>query len=173
MAAAFLAGEGIGPGGSPVDPVAREQARVITQKAASLGVLVLLPRDVVIARGLRADPSARTVPVQQVPIGCVIVDIGPLTIAEFTRELRLCRTVIWNGPMGLFEIGQYAGGTRAIATTLADLDATTVVGGGSTAEAVTNLGLSNRMSHVSTGGGASLQFLAGKVLPGLAVIPDR
>jgi len=103
----------------------------------------------------------------------VIADIGPLTITEFTKELKNCRTVVWNGPLGVFEIPQFSDGTKSIATVLAGLNATTVICGGSTAEAVTQLGLADKMTHVSTGGGATLQFLSGKTLPGVAVLAEK
>ncbi len=102
------------------------------------------------------------------------MDIGPATVETFARELRKCRTILWNGPMGVFEFEPFTNGTRAIAETLADLSgAITVVGGGSTAEAVEELGLTNSMNHVSTGGGASLEFLEGRDLPGVSTLPDK
>ena len=110
---------------------------------------------------------------EQIPADRIIVDIGYLTITEFTKELRRCQTVAWNGPMGVFEIPQFSNGTKSIAMVLADLDATTVIGGGSTAEAVTQLGIEGKMTHVSTGGGASLQFLSGKTLPGVEVLARK
>ncbi len=115
----------------------------------------------------------RTVPADAIPEGWVIADIGPATIAEYSRVLGTCRAVVWSGPMGVFENPAFAEGTRAIATVLADLDAVTVVGGGSTVEAVTRMGVADRMSHVSTGGGATLEFLSGETLPGVAALPDR
>jgi phosphoglycerate kinase len=173
MAATFLKGRGLDVGTSSVEPDRMAMIGTILQEAETLGVRVLLPEDLVVAGNLEAGADARVVKAGEVPAGCMIADIGPLTIAAFTRELETCRTVVWNGPMGVFEIPQFSGGTRSIATVLAGLDATTVIGGGSTAEAVTQLGLAGRMTHVSTGGGASLQFLSGKVLPGIAVLADR
>jgi len=112
--------------------------------------------------------------VSEVPANSLILDVGPRTAAMFASYLKKCKTIVWNGPMGVFEVAQFAHGTRAIAETLAGLNgATTVVGGGSTAEAVFALCLSEKMSHVSTGGGASLEFLEGKVLPGVAALLDR
>jgi phosphoglycerate kinase len=173
MAATFLKDSGRDVGISAMEPDKMELAGTIMQKAAALGVMVLLPEDLVVAGNLDDVTPARVVGADRIPPGCRIADIGPLTITKFTRELKKCRTVAWNGPMGVFEIPQFSGGTKAIATVLAGLDATTVIGGGSTAEAVAQLGLAGRMTHVSTGGGASLQFLAGKMLPGVAVLEDR
>jgi len=119
------------------------------------------------------DASTKTVPVTNIPDGWIIADIGPDTIREFSTELQKCKTVVWNGPVGVFEIPEFANGTHSMIKVLADLEATTVIGGGSTAEAVIEMGLADKMSHVSTGGGASLEFLEGKVLPGVAVLQDK
>ena len=173
MAATFLKERGMEVGSSAVEPDKRELVGRILERALGLGVRILLPKDVVVAERAESGIPARVVSSGEIPTGCRIVDIGPLTVAEFTDGLRGCRTVVWNGPMGVFEIPRFSEGTRSIAMVLAGLDATTVVGGGSTAEAVTQFGLASRMTHVSTGGGASLQFLAGKTLPGIAVLADR
>lgn len=173
MAATFLKGRGWDVGTSAVEPGTMELVGSIQRRAAALGVRVLLPVDVVVAEKPESGATALVVRSDQIPPGCRIADIGPLTILEFTQELRRCRTVAWNGPMGVFEIPQFSSGTRSIATVLAGLDAITVIGGGSTAEAVTQLGLAGRMTHVSTGGGASLRFLSGKTLPGIAVLADK
>jgi phosphoglycerate kinase len=173
MAATFLNGSGFDVGISPVEPDKRELVGTIMHKAEALGVKVLLPFDVVVAEKLEAGATARVVRAEQIPAGCRIADIGPLTISAYTDELKKCRTVAWNGPMGVFEIPQFSGGTTSIARALASLNATTVIGGGSTAEAVTQLGIAGRITHVSTGGGASLRFLSGRVLPGIAVLADK
>jgi phosphoglycerate kinase len=173
MGATFLKGRGCDVGISPVEPDKMELVGTILQKAEALGVRILLPQDVVVAENLDAGANARVVSTEQIPANSMIADIGPLTITEFTKELKKCRTVVWNGPMGVFEIPQFSHGTTSVATVLASLHATTVIGGGSTAEAVTQLGLAGRMTHVSTGGGASLQFLSGKTLPGIAVLADK
>ncbi|ACL16756.1 phosphoglycerate kinase [Methanosphaerula palustris] len=173
MAATFLKGRGVDVGISPVESDRMALIGTIMQEAETLGARVLLPEDLVVAGSLEAGANARVVSAGQIPADCMIADIGPLTIAAFTKELETCRTVAWNGPMGVFEIPQFSNGTTSIAQVLAGLNATTVIGGGSTAEAVTQLGLAGRMTHVSTGGGASLQFLSGKVLPGIAVLADR
>jgi len=173
MGATFLNGKGYGIGNSAVEPDKLELVRTILQKAEILGVKMLLPKDVVVTDKLETSASTQVVRVEEIPADGIIVDIGPLTIMEFTQELKNCRTVAWNGPMGVFEIPQFSFGTKSIATVLASLDATTVIGGGSTAEAVTQIGLAGRMTHVSTGGGASLQFLSGKILPGVAILADK
>ena len=173
MSATFLKGQGRDTGISPVEPDKMEMVRAIMQKAGALGVRILLPQDVIVTEKLKTGAIARGVSAQQIPADSIIADIGPQTITEFTKELKNCRTVVWNGPMGVFEIPQFSEGTKSIATALADLHAMTIVGGGSTAEAVTKLGLSGRMTHVSTGGGATLLFLSGKILPGIAVLADK
>jgi phosphoglycerate kinase len=173
MSATFLKGQGRDAGISPVEPDKMEMVRAIMQKAGALGVRILLPQDVIVTEKLKIGAIAQEVSAQQIPADSIIADIGPLTITEFTKELKNCRTVVWNGPMGVFEIPQFSEGTKSIATVLADLHAMTIVGGGSTAEAVTKLGLSGRMTHVSTGGGATLLFLSGKILPGIAVLADK
>jgi 3-phosphoglycerate kinase len=114
------------------------------------------------------------VPVASIPGECYLVDIGPDTIGIFENELSRSKTVVWNGPMGIFEIPEFSAGTRAVAETLANLTGvTTLVGGGSTEEAVKSLGLTEYMTHVSTGGGATLEYLEGRELPGVAILPDR
>jgi phosphoglycerate kinase len=111
--------------------------------------------------------------INEVPEGWVIADIGSKTIEAFSEELNRCKTVFWNGPLGMFEISRFAEGTRSLARVLANLKATTIIGGGSTAEAVEEMGLTDKMSYVSTGGGASLELLQGKMLPGVAVLLDK
>ncbi len=170
MVATFLKSKGHEVGASMVEDDKLDYIEQLTSRAKSLGVRLLLPQDVIVAEKLEAGFSPRVVPAEEIPAGWVIADIGPRTIEEFSRELKKCRTVVWNGPMGMFEIPQFAQGTCTLAKVLADLEATTVVGGGSTAEAVVEMGLADKMSHVSTGGGASLKFLEGKVLPGVAVL---
>ena len=173
MAATFLKESGYEVGVSDGEPDTRELAGRILREAPARGVRILLPVDVVVAGELDAGAESRVVTVGQIPAACRIADIGPLTREEFTRELEQCRTVVWNGPMGVFEIPQFSAGTSSVATALAGLSATTVIGGGATAEVVTRLGLAGRMTHVSTGGGATLRFLAGRTLPGIEVLADR
>lgn len=172
-AATFLKGGGCNVGISAVEPDKMELVMRIMQKARALNVTILLPEDVVVTEKLEATAITLVVSVKQIPANCRIADIGPLTITEYTKELKKCRMVAWNGPMGVFEVPEFSEGTKSIAMVLAGLNATTVIGGGSTAEVVTQLGLSGKMTHVSTGGGAFLQFLSGKILPGIAVLADR
>lgn len=173
MVATAYSSRGYGVGSSRVEEGLLDYVRELTDQAASRGVRLLLPTDVVVAENLEGTGGVRTVPADAIPDGWVIADIGPATIAEYSRVLWTCRTVVWSGPMGVFENPDFAEGTRAIATVMADLDAVTVVGGGSTVEAVTRMGVADRMSHVSTGGGATLEFLSGETLPGVAALPDR
>ena len=172
MAATFLKSRGYDVGASRVEDAQMDSVKKLEETAKSLSVNLVLPRDVVVAETLEADARTRTVPVSEIPEGWVIADIGPAAIEDFTREISRCRTVIWNGPMGVFENPKFAAGTRQIATALASLDGTAVIGGGSTAEAVTVFGLTDRMTHVSTGGGAALTLLAGKSLPGVEALLD-
>ncbi|MBA7703536.1 Phosphoglycerate kinase [subsurface metagenome] len=137
------------------------------------GVRLLLPVDVVIADGLGAEAKLETVAIEKILPDWRIVDIGPLTIKDFAAELEGSKTVFWNGPMGIYEIPQFSQGTRAMARLLANLDATTIIGGGSTAEVVIEMGLADKMTFVSTGGGASLRFLGGETLPGVEALLDK
>jgi phosphoglycerate kinase len=173
MAATFIGSRGYGVGASMVEKDKMDYVRQLAEKAKSMKVKLLLPEDVLVTEKLEAGSSTKTVLATEIPDGWVIADIGPRTIEEFSQELRKCRTVVWNGPMGVFEIPQFAQGTRSLAKVMADLKATTIVGGGSTGEAVVAMGLADKMSHVSTGGGASLEFLEGKVLPGVAVLQEK
>lgn len=173
MAATFLEGSGYAVGRSPVESDKMELVGSILQRAGARGVKILLPEDVVVAKTIDAGAASRVVNASRIPADCRIADIGPVTIEMYTKELLTCRTVAWNGPMGVFEVPPFSAGTTALARALAGLNATTVIGGGSTAEAVTQLGLAGRMTHVSTGGGATLQFLSGKILPGIAVLEDK
>jgi len=148
-------------------------AKLLIEKAAEKRVPLLLPSDVVVADRFASDARSRTVSVDNVPTSWYIMDIGPRTIELFETELRKSKTIIWNGPVGVFEFSKFSEGTEAMANVLTGLDATTVIGGGSTAEAVVEMGLTDKMSHISTGGGASLKFLEGKTLPGVVVLQDK
>ncbi len=173
MSATFLKSTGYSVGASMVENDKLDYVRRLMGTAKSRGTKLLLPRDSVVTEKLEAGASTKTVPVSDIPENWSIADIGPDTIREFSEELKKCKTVVWNGPVGVFEIPEFANGTRSLIKLLAELEATTVIGGGSTAEAVVEMGLVDRMSHVSTGGGASLEFLEGKVLPGVAVLQDK
>ena len=174
MAATFLKAQGRDVGDSPVECDRLEFAGELIERSYSSGARVLLPIDMVVADEFAEDAKSLTVSVDSIPRGHKIMDIGPSTAKGYAEAVRDCRTVMWNGPQGVFEWEAFSHGTRTIAKTLASLDdATTVIGGGSTAEAVARLGLSDRMSHVSSGGGASLEFMEGRELPGVAALPDR
>ncbi len=174
MAVTFLHAVGHPTGASSLECDKLEFAAEILERAQRGGVQVHLPTDVVIANAFELDPAeVKTVPVDNVSDGLFIMDIGESTARRFSRVLEECKTVIWNGPMGVFEMPRFQQGTRTVAQAVAGLSgAVTVVGGGSTADAVEKLGLSDQMTHVSTGGGASLEFLEGKELPGIAALPD-
>ena len=144
------------------------------ERAAQNDIAVHLPHDVVVASNFEANPAqTRTVRADQVPKGWYIMDVGDDTATQYASDLKECRTIIWNGPMGVFEMPRFSQGTRVVANAISGLPGiTTVVGGGSTAEAVEELGLMDQMTHVSTGGGASLEFLEGRELPGIAALPE-
>lgn len=170
MAATFLKAQSCEIGGSLIEEDRLEAAASLMEKAAKNGVRLLLPVDVVVVKKVTADAKGKVVSIGSISPDESIVDIGPQTMKNFYEELRRCKTVFWNGPMGISEIPQFAEGTRGIAKLLTNLDATTIIGGGSTAEVVTNLGLSDKMSFVSTGGGASLMLLGGQALPGVVAL---
>ena len=174
MAVTFLAATGKPVGASPVEEDRLEFARDVLRRADRDGVAVHLPDDVVVADAFAPEPdSVATAAVSDVPDGWYIMDVGAETAGRYVSTLTACKTILWNGPMGVFEMEKFKAGTRAVADSIAGLPhATTVVGGGSTAEAVESLGLMERMTHVSTGGGASLEFLEGRELPGIAALPD-
>ncbi len=174
MSVTFLHAIGHPTGASRVEQDNLEFAKEILDRAQQRGIQVHLPRDVVIADAFDPDAAGvRTVSVDKVPNEWFIMDIGDSTAERFSQALGECKTVIWNGPMGVFEMPRFSQGTRTVAEAVARLNNTvTVVGGGSTADAVEKLGLASDMTHVSTGGGASLEFLEGKDLPGIAALPD-
>jgi len=171
MAATFLKAHSYEIGLSLIEADMLDTAVRLMERATRNGVRLLLPVDVVVADALSPEAKViKTVSIESISPHLRIVDIGPQTIRNFHKELRGCKTVFWNGPMGIYEIPQFAGGTQAMARLLADLDVTTIIGGGSTAEVVNELGLADKMTFVSTGGGASLRFLSGKKLPGVAAL---
>jgi phosphoglycerate kinase len=140
---------------------------------AGAGDKLVLPVDAVVADAFDNEAHSQVVAVDQVEPGWRILDIGPQTIEAYKAILKDAKTVAWNGPMGVFEMANFAKGTFAIAQALAEINAVTVIGGGDSASAVKKAGVANKMSHVSTGGGASLEFLEGKVLPGVAALQDK
>ena len=173
MANTFLKAEGFDVGESLVEDDYVEKAREIMEHAEERGVMLLLPSDVIAAERFAADSPARRVSVKDVPAGWRIMDIGETTVTVFAHALQDCKMVVWNGPMGVAEMAPFSHGSHRIAAVLASLtEATTIVGGGETAAVVEEMHLESRISHVSTGGGASLEFLEGKVLPGVAALED-
>ena len=175
MAAAFLAARGHRTGKSLLEADGPQMAARIESAAKARGVQLLIPADLVVAQEFSAKAEAMYVDAAAIPDDAMLLDIGPRSRKAFTRAMTLCQTVLWNGPMGVFEFPQFAEGTATVARSLADHaknGATVVVGGGSTAEAVAFLGLADSMTHVSTGGGAALEFLEGKTLPGVAALQD-
>jgi phosphoglycerate kinase len=173
MAATFLKAKGYEVGMSRVENDKLDFAAELMAKADQRGVRLLLPVDVIVAVEVSAESEAKVVLVEEIPLDWRIVDIGPQTISNFSEELRQCQTIFWNGPMGIYEVDQFARGTQAMARLLASLEATTIIGGGSTAEVVIEMELADKMTFVSTGGGASLRFLGGEKLPGVEVLLNR
>ena len=170
MANTFLKAQGHQVGESLVEDDSLALAKDILAQA---GGKLVLPVDVVVADAFAEDANTQTVGVEQVPPGWRILDIGPRTVGLFEDRLRSAGTVVWNGPMGVFEFPRFAAGTMALASSLASAPATTIVGGGDSIAALQQAGLAEKMTHVSTGGGASLEFLEGKVLPGVEALEDR
>ncbi len=174
MCFTFLAAAGHPVGDSLLEADQVETVRQVLADAADRGVEVVLPVDIVVAREFSPDAEKATVAADAIEAGWMGMDIGPRTIELFAEKLADARTVVWNGPMGVFEMPAFAAGTQAIAEALADTSSFTVIGGGDSAAAIRAFGIADdRYSHVSTGGGASLEFLEGKQLPGLAVLEDR
>ena len=173
MAATFLKAKSYEIGQSLIEADRLGTAAMLMEEATKRGVRLLLPVDVVVADGLGTEAKVKVVPIENIPPHLRIVDIGPQTSKDFSQELQGCKTVFWNGPMGIYEIPQFAHGTQAMARLLASLEATTVIGGGSTAEIVIEMGLADKMTFVSTGGGASLRFLGSRTLPGVEALLDK
>jgi phosphoglycerate kinase len=170
MANTFLAAQGINMQDSLVEEASFETAKTLMAK---WGEKIILPVDAVIADKFDADANSQVVDVDQIPAGWRMLDVGPKTLELYQRELRGAKLIVWNGPVGVFEMPKFAEGTFALARMLADSGATTVIGGGDSASAVKKAGLAKQMTHVSTGGGASLEFLEGKELPGVAALMDK
>jgi phosphoglycerate kinase len=173
MACTFYKAMDLETGKSLVEPDRVEMAKDLLETA---GTLLILPHDAVVAPSISEGAKAKTVSRENIPADMAMLDIGPRTAESYSRAILSAKTVLWNGPMGVFETPPFDKGTRAIAEAMAQATAkgaTTIVGGGDSAAAVEQAGLSSKMSHVSTGGGASLEFLEGKVLPGVAVLDDK
>jgi phosphoglycerate kinase len=173
MAFTLIAAAGGEVGNSLVERDRLDEVRAATKKAADRGVLLELPQDVVAAAEMSADAVAKTVPAADVPRGLMGLDIGPRTVEEFARIIADAKTILWNGPMGVFELEPFSAGTRGIATAVAGARAFSVVGGGDSLLAVKKAGLEDAFDHLSTGGGATLEFLEGKALPGITVLEDE
>jgi phosphoglycerate kinase len=176
MANTFLLAQVKELGDSLVEPESVSVARGLIDKAQAANVRLLLPEDAIIADAFSADASRKTVSADAVPAGWRVLDIGPETVRRYSDEIAKAKLIIWNGPMGVFELEPFAEGTRAVAQALAAASragATTIVGGGDSVAAIEQAGLADDMSHVSTGGGASLELLEGKTLPGVAALNDR
>ena len=173
MAATFLKAKSLEVGLSLVEADRLDNAAGLIEKVTRRGARLLLPVDVIVADETNIETRVETVSVANIPQDKKIVDIGPQTLKNFREELQKCKTVFWNGPMGIYEIPRFAQGTQEMARLLADLNATTILGGGSTAEIVSDMGLADKMTFVSTGGGASLEFLGGDTLPGVAALLDK
>ena len=174
MAYTFFKAQGYNVGNSICELDKLDLARSLMEKAKNKGVKMLLPVDNKLGKEFKPDTESMVAKYTEIPDGWEGFDIGPETIKIYENELQSAKTVLWNGPVGLFEFDQFAIGTNAIANCLANLDdCTTIIGGGDSAAAVTKAGLADKMTHISTGGGASLEFIEGKKLPGIECIPDK
>jgi phosphoglycerate kinase len=173
MAYTFLAAEGMEVGKSLLDKERIPLAKELLARAKSSNVTLALPLDVIVTPELKEEAPRKVVDRSEIPADWMGADIGPDTVRLFANHICNAKTVVWNGPMGVFEIPSLAAGTLGIARAMADSHATTIVGGGDSAAAVQQMGLAERMTHISTGGGASLEFLEGKVLPGVAALQDK
>ena len=173
MAYTFFKAQGYEVGNSICEVDKLELAKEAMAKAKDRGVKLMLPVDTKIGKEFKPDTESKTVAWTEIPEGWEGFDIGAETIKMFKEELQKAKTIVWNGPLGLFEFDQFAIGTNEIAKTLAEIDATTIIGGGDSAAAVKKAGLQDKMTHISTGGGASLEFLEGKKLPGIECLQDK
>ena len=168
----FYKAMGHSVGASLIEEDMVPMAKDLIAKAEAKGVNFLLPTDVVVADKFAADADHKVVPVDGIPDGWLGLDVGPESAKEFSDVVSSSKTVVWNGPMGVFEFDNFAKGTFAVADALGSLDGITIIGGGDSVAAVEKAGLASKMSHISTGGGASLELLEGKVLPGVAALDD-
>lgn len=173
MAYTFFKAMGYEIGDSLLDAESIDLAKQLMENAKQKGVKLLLPVDTVVAKAFAADAEHMTVASNAIPAGWQGLDIGEKTRELFAAEIKNAKTVIWNGPMGVFEFPEFAKGTEAVAKACAECGGTTIIGGGDSASAVKKLGYADKMTHISTGGGASLEFLEGKVLPGVAALNDK
>ena len=174
MAYTFIVAKGGKVGKSMLEADKVDLAKELLEKAAAKGVELYLPVDTVIAKEFKADAESKVCPTMEIPDEWEGLDIGPKTAEIFADVIKSAKTVIWNGPMGVFEFPKFAVGTKAVAQALADNpEATTIIGGGDSAAAIEQLGYADKVTHISTGGGASLEFLEGKVLPGIACLNDK
>jgi len=173
MAYTFFKAMGYEIGDSLLDAESIDLAKQLMETAKQKGVKLLLPVDTVVAKAFAADAEHMTVASNAIPAGWQGLDIGEKTRELFAAEIKNAKTVIWNGPMGVFEFPEFAKGTEAVAKACAECGGTTIIGGGDSASAVKKLGYADKMTHISTGGGASLEFLEGKVLPGVAALNDK
>ena len=172
MAYTFLKAQGRQIGNSKLEKDKIDLAKGILEKAKKMKVKIFLPQDNVVTDKIEAGSQVKTVG-EDIPDGWIGVDIGPKTIREYCQTLKKAQTIVWNGPLGIFERDEFSCGTRQVAELIAGLKAVSIIGGGDTAAAVAKFGLEARMSHISTGGGASLEFLEGKVLPGIAALTEK
>ena len=173
MAYTFLKAKGYEIGTSICENEKLELATKLMEKAKAKGVELLLPLENVVAKEFNADAEMKVVPSDAIPADYMGMDIGPKSVELFSSVIKKAKTVIWNGPMGVFEFPRFAEGTKAVAKALAESDAITIIGGGDSAAAVEQLGFGSKMTHISTGGGASLEFLEGIELPGIAALNDK
>jgi len=173
MAYTFIKAEGYEIGTSLLDADSLDLAKELMAKAKGKGVAMFLPVDTVVATEFKADAEHKIVDSDKIPADWMGLDIGPKTVALFKDVILKAKTVVWNGPMGVFEMPAFANGTKEIAAACAECKGTTIIGGGDSASAVKKLGYADKMTHISTGGGASLEFLEGKTLPGVAVLNDK
>ncbi|ASJ56016.1 phosphoglycerate kinase [Brevibacillus formosus] len=173
MANTFLKAQGYGIGASLCEDDKLDLARTLMDQAKERGVQLLMPVDVVVADRFAADAEKQVVAIDAIPEGWMALDIGPKTVEQYRSVIVDSKTVVWNGPMGVFEMDAFAGGTIGVAKAMAACSGTTIIGGGDSVAAVEKAGVAEQMTHISTGGGASLEFMEGKELPGVAVLADN
>lgn len=173
MAFTFLKAQGGEIGGSLCDDGALDTARALLQKSREKNVPICLPVDAVCGKEFKDDTDRAVFPAAHIPAEFAGYDIGPETVAQFAQRIAGAKTVVWNGPMGVFELPSFAEGTRAVARAVAESDAVSIIGGGDSAAAVEQLGFADRVTHISTGGGAALEFLEGRTLPGIACLAEQ